>query len=569
MRKDPGGSGRDREMHMAAHIGMAGLLTLAGALTACAPGAQAPAAEEDLSEGWRTLGVEYCDGWDNSGDGVIDEGCSPCDMIPTRELDFWRDSSCVVGGEATGEALLPIEVGDRHLLESSEDVEAYLALDPFDPTVASVEHLGQQIAVAKLNVLAFDIGDAGFVDMDGDGEDESLVEILDRAEEIYTTGHPRQKRRMQHLLHRINSSGLEVETWFDPACVAEVEICDLVDNDADGQVDEGCACIEVCDGVDNDEDGIIDNDCPVDCDEPDVDLCWTLSEALSRGELALSNSADGVGVYVSNTGYDSICLDDYLMATSADTQAFLWGDDVTAEGGLMLAPGAEVELYYGSWTTDNGSYDAYLGEHAWWCIESAQYVEGGASFEVFGEVPPDDVLDIVNLDQDYDDDGIEDHVDWQGSYGVATNYNIWDYQAASSVLTIGKSAVVDGDEVHVDLLVRNMGALAGSGTVEDVVPAGWTVVDDGGASNSTLEDGDTQLSWSVSVEGYEDGGLTFNSVPLSYTLVRDVVHDTPRVDLPAATVAYFDGEDDELSRSHPTVAWGFDSDGDGIVTCDL
>ncbi len=310
-------------------------------------------------------------------------------------------------------------------------------------------------------------------------------------------------------------------------------------------------------------------DCEDVCEPYEPEECYTDWQALALGILDAQTTGNGI-VTFSNTGAHDICFDGYLVWDNPSSQGVSIGEELLDDQTYRVPAGGSLDVYYGSWTTANGVFEAYYGEAPFWCFQSGTALQVGDVYTTNGSLLPEDLREFIANATDTDGDGIEDHVDWANNYGVQTQHNIWEYQGNHAALTVGKLAQSTASAtVQVTLSVQNRGALYGEGLVEDTVPEAWSLVScDVTPDAVTVElDDSTTLAWDVALNGCTNDCAVFDELVITCELSYDLDADLPVLELPEATVDYFDGDDDETAWSMPAAAFDYDHDGDGVVAC--
>lgn len=302
--------------------------------------------------------------------------------------------------------------------------------------------------------------------------------------------------------------------------------------------------------------------------EPD-DGCYSDWQALGLGILSADITADGVVTFY-NTGDWDVCFEGYLMWDAEDSQGLTIGEEVLENESYRVPAGGSLDVYYGSWTTDNGYYSPYLDEAPLWCYQAGTSMATGTGYASIGALLPEDMQYWIAEETDTDGDGTEDHVDWADSNGVQTQYNLWDYQEDHAAVVVGKLAESTPDgTVEVTLTAQNRGALSATATLEDTVPTDWGLISCTDTPDTEVQntDGSTTLTWDLSFAGCTDDCSVVDEFEVTCEIEYNLNVDLDIVELDAASIDYFDGDDDETSWSMPAAAFDYDHDSDGAILC--
>jgi hypothetical protein len=145
------------------------------------------------------------------------------DDLVTRTQGFWKNHACVLKGDATGYALVPVTLGSSVTMDKPADVMSYLRTPPAGGNEQII--LGHQLLAAKLNVAAFDIGSFEFADWGADGALETVDELIAIADGLFDSGSGADRVKMATILDKLNNEGDSADLWFDPTCSRPAVSC--------------------------------------------------------------------------------------------------------------------------------------------------------------------------------------------------------------------------------------------------------------------------------------------------------------------------------------------------------
>jgi uncharacterized repeat protein (TIGR01451 family) len=310
-------------------------------------------------------------------------------------------------------------------------------------------------------------------------------------------------------------------------------------------------------------------DCEQACDPyvPEDD-CYTDYQAIALGILSFEVTGTGVATFTNSDSNYDICLEGFAMWDAVDTQGLFVGEDVLLGETFRIPAGDTLDVHYGSWTTDNGTYSPFLDEASFWCYQHGTNISVGVELSTIGAWLPEELRTYITTTTDTDNDGVDDDVDWVDGLGVQAQHNIWDYQNANSVVAIGKLAESTASgTVETTVTIENRGAVGtGNITVTDTVPKNWELVSCDVTPNSETQNGDgtTELQWTgIQLDACTDDCATVADQVITCDITSTLAVDQVNVELPAAEAE----EGGDTAYSMPAAAFDYDHDADGTIDC--